>query len=303
MKKILFLFFLLIATTLASRAQCWDVWLTINFDDSQCMDRLSIDTTSNPNNIWQIGYANKSVMDSTICTTKVIVTDTTQPYPKNDTSSFIIKTSVTPGVYYDGRNFAGYYYVQSDSLKDYGKIEFSPDHGLTWIDMLNDTNYANNFKWNPKPILTGRSKICRSFWGTFFDLGSTFNLNMGDTVLFRFTFISDSTFDNLGGLMFNNINFSDFVEGMSEIRFKTLRTNVYPNPGDDHFTIDFENPLGHSFQLKVYDIRSKMVYIQEGITGEKVFFDAKPYAPDTYIYKLTDLEAKKRGWGRFVIAR
>jgi hypothetical protein len=46
-----------------------------------------------------------------------------------------------------------------------------------------------------------------------------------------------------------------------------------------------------------------MVYMQEGITGEKVFFDAKSYAPDTYIYKLTDLEAKKRGWGRFVIAR
>ncbi len=103
--------------------------------------------------------------------------------------------------------------------------------------------------------------------------------------------------------MFDNLSFNDWVEGMSEIRFKTIRTSIYPNPGDDHFTIDFENPLNHSFQLKVYDIRSKMVYMQEGITGEKVFFDAKSYAPDTYIYKLTDLEAKKRGWGRFVIAR
>jgi hypothetical protein len=303
MKKIITLFFLLSVFCLSSRAQCNDQMFNINFDSPYCLDRLTIDTVNHPNNIWQIGRWHKSLPDSLECTTKLIATDTSQSYPVNDSSVFIIKTIVTPGVYYDCRNFYGTYYAQTDSLKDYGTIEFSPDRGVTWVDMLNDTNYANNFKWNPKPILTGRSHSCNLFWGNFFDLGSTFNLNIGDTILFRISFISDSTFDNLGGLMFDNIQFSDWVEGMSEIRFKTIRTNIFPNPGDDQFTIDFDNPQSHSFQLKVYDIRSKMVFMQEGLTGDKVFLDTKQYAPDTYIYKLTDQEASKRGWGKFVIAR
>jgi hypothetical protein len=140
-------------------------------------------------------------------------------------------------------------------------------------------------------------------YGMFFDLGSTFNLIMGDTVLFRFSFISDSLFDNLGGLMFDEIQFHDFIEGMAKIRFKTIRTNIYPNPGNDLFTIDFDNPDTHPFQLKVYDIRSKMVYIQEDITANKVVLHTPDYAPDTYVYKLTDLNAQKRGWGKFVITR
>jgi hypothetical protein len=303
MKNFIVLFFLLNASVLTGLAQCSDQMLYINFDNPDCMERLTIDTTYSHHNSWQIGLANKAGLDSNVCTTKVIITDTAQPYPVNDTSVFIIKSAVTQGIYFDCRNFTGNYYVQSDSLKDYGKIEFSPDRGFTWVDMINDTNYYNNFKWDTRPVLTGRSKTCRFFWGAFFDLGSTFNLNMGDTVLFRFTFISDSTFDNMGGLVFDNFAFGDWVEGMSEIRFTTIRTNVYPNPGDDRFTIDFDNPLSHSFQLKVYDIRSKMVYMQEGITGNKVQLNTKLYAPDTYIYKLTNLEAKKRGWGRFVIAR
>jgi hypothetical protein len=46
-----------------------------------------------------------------------------------------------------------------------------------------------------------------------------------------------------------------------------------------------------------------MVFRQDNITGSKIFLDTKQYSPDTYIYKLTDIEAKKRGWGKFVIAR
>jgi len=303
MKRILFFFLLLIAACLSLHAQCNDQFIMINFDDSYCIDHLFIDTLSHHHNSWQIGHANKPMADSSVCNSKLIVTDTTQPYPVNDTSIFIIKSLVTPGIYYDGRMFSGYYYVQTDSLKDYGKIEFSPDRGLTWIDMINDTNYTYNFQWNPKPVFTGKSHSCRLFWGSFFDLGSTFNLNLGDTVLFRFTFISDSVFDNLSGLMIDDIHLNDFVEGMSEIRFKTIRTNIFPNPGNDFFTIDFDNPGSHAFELKIYDIRSKMVFRQDNITGSKIFLDTKQYSPDTYIYKLTDIEAKKRGWGKFVIAR
>jgi hypothetical protein len=284
-------------------AQCNDNWLTITFDDSNCLDRLFIDTVSNPANIWQIGKANKAFADTAICHTKAIITDTILPYPVNDTSVFIIKSIVTPGIYYDGRMFMGHYYVQTDSLKDYGKMEFSPNRGITWVDMLNDTSYAANFQWSTKPVLTGRSRICKTFWGTFFDLGSTFNLNMGDTILFRFTFISDSIFDNLSGLMFDDLQFADFVEGMSEIRFTTIKSTIFPNPGSDKFTISFENPAAHPFDLNVYTIHSKLLFRQENISDSRIELDTKSFDAGVYIYKITDLDARKRCWGRFTIVR
>lgn len=303
MKKLILLIVIAGFSFLQSRGQCFDNWLEISFDSAYCMERVFIDTVSNTNNIWQIGLADKAVFDSAICFTKVIVTDTSQPYPINDTSAFIIKSAVTPGMYYGGRHLYGDYYVQSDSLKDYGKIEFSHDNGLTWVDMLNDTNYANNFKWWTKPVLSGNSKSCKSFIGDFWDMGSTFNLQIGDTILFRISFISDSIFDNLGGLMFDNLIFSDYVEGMSEIRFKTIKSNIFPNPGSDIFTIDFENPLSNTFELSIYDIRSKLMLKKEGITEKKIVIDTRSFMPDTYVYKITDWKNQKRGWGKFVIIR
>jgi hypothetical protein len=121
--------------------------------------------------------------------------------------------------------------------------------------------------------------------------------------LFRFTFISDSIYDNLGGLMYDYLYFFDFIEGISEIRFKPIRSSIYPNPTSDLFTIEFENPLSDPFELSIYDIRSKLVLKKENITDNKIVIDAKPFKPDIYIYKLTNMKAHKRCWGKFVTAK
>ncbi len=41
-----------------------------------------------------------------------------------------------------------------------------------------------------------------------------FPIELGDTVLFRFSFISDSIDNQKDGLMFDNIRFMDFTEGI-----------------------------------------------------------------------------------------
>ena len=62
------------------------------------------------------------------------------------------------GDFYGMKMLTGNYLVKSDSLKDYGKIEFSPDNGSTWIDIINDTAYSSSISWySAKPILTGNS--------------------------------------------------------------------------------------------------------------------------------------------------
>lgn len=68
-------------------------------------------------------------------------------------------------------------YNNSDSLNDYRMIEFSPDNGITWIDLLNDTEYSSYYYWQPpKPVLTGNSNGWQRFYVNVTNLGAIFNL-------------------------------------------------------------------------------------------------------------------------------
>jgi len=253
-------------------------------------------------NIWQIGNVHKSLIDTNSINTNVIITDTINPYPTNNYSSFIIQNLASYGDFYGMKMLTGNYLVKSDSLKDYGKIEFSPDNGSTWIDIINDTAYSSSISWySAKPILTGNSGNFYSFFDVLLaDNGSVFNIQLGDTLLYRFSFTSDSIYENLPGLLYDDICFYEFVEGMSETRFKPIKSKIYPNPVTESFTIEFENPDVGIFQLAVYDIHSKPILTKENITADKVTINAKQFKPNTYVYKLTNLTSKKRSWGKFI---
>ena len=108
---------------------------------------LSIDSISNSNNIWQIGQPQKNIFDSASSLPNAIVTDLTNPYSINDTSSFII-THVAGMGFWMGHTFdlSFDYFVDTDSLNDYGIIEFSPDNGATWCNLNDNSTYC--FWWN-----------------------------------------------------------------------------------------------------------------------------------------------------------
>lgn len=302
MKNLLILFFLLNSSLMFGQTPC-DNFFTYTFEDTTCMSRINIDTVNYHHNIWQVGHAQKSVFDGSICSTKVIVTDSVNPYPANDTSVFMLRTLAQMGAIYGILSFGGNYYVQTDTLKDYGKIEFSPDRGLTWIDLMKDTAYNASIHWfSPKPTFTGHSYTCKHFDVWITDIGSVFNIHYGDTLLFRFTFISDSVFDNLGGLMFDNIQFADFVEGISETHFIPIKSKIYPNPTSDMFTVEFENPLAETYEISIYDMHSKLMF-RENYTSNKIVINANLFKPDVYVYKLTNLKDHKRSWGKFVTAK
>ena len=298
MKKLIVIIFMINFQGLFSQEYCENYCLT--FDDTVCLSHLNIDTIPAPQNLWQIGMPHKVVIDSASYPSKAIITDTLDPYPVNNYSVFTVTNLATEGDIYGFRMIQGIYYVESDSLKDFGRMEFSPDYGISWIDLIKDTIYNANIQWLTMPVLTGHSFTAKYFELIMIENGSVFNIELGDTLTVRFTFISDSTFDNLSGLMYDDLCFWDFVEGISEIRFKPVKSRIYPNPSDDAFTIEFDNPREASFQLAIYDINSKLLLTKEDIASNQISLHLRHFSPGTYVYKLTNLRDRERAWGKFI---
>jgi len=296
------LFFLLLCSQYNFAQSCFDAYYCLTFDDTTCLYHLGIDTSLS-NNIWQVGVSHKPVLNFGSCSNLIsISTDTVNPYPVNNHSAFTITNIATSGDVFGFKMFSGSYAVQSDSLNDYGTIEISLDNGASWIDIINDTVYSNYFMWfSSKPVLTGHT--CANFSVDIGNLSGIQPINIGDTIIYRFSFFSDSIPDTLGGLMFDDICFFDFVEGVSQIRFAAIKSKIYPNPSERFFTIEFENPDAKQFQLAIYDICSKPMYNSDKITSDKVSLDLQNYPAGMYVYKIVNLETRKRSWGRFSVMK
>lgn len=298
MKKV---FTLLIMFFLASLANAQYYW-SINFEDSTFIERLFIDTNSNPLNIWQIGKPDKVIFDEAYSIPRAIVTDTISSYPVNDTSSFIITHIAGNGfaLHCCAASLNGYYWVNSDTLTDYGKIEFSPDHGMTWVDLINDTAYSSYIDWYYKATLTGNSNGWQYFAVSIPELGEVFNIQYDDTILYRFTFISDSIHTNKEGLVFDNFQFEDYAEGIEESQFDFIYSKIFPNPSSGIVNISFENKNHVPFDLFIYDNLGRIVLQYKQFESNFFEFNMRNLSIGNYYYKLRSPEGKF-STGKFVL--
>ena len=233
---------------------------TLNFDNTIGLENLHFDTISTSNNIWEIGIPNKNKFDSALSLPNAICTDLNNPYPINDTSLFIISNIANGGFEYCHTVIlAGKYKVDTDTLNDFGKIEFSPNNGQTWIDLLTDTIYAQKYCyewWSEKPNFTGLSLEWREFYvwlagfGIEFDIG---DYNNYDTVQYRFSFISDSLQTNKDGWILDDLRFIDYVESIELEKLNTFNSIAYPNPAQNIVTISFSNEFKKKFNIALFD--------------------------------------------------
>jgi hypothetical protein len=282
----------LTAFSLKCQTRNWTYNLT--FDDLSGLKHLYIDTTSNPNNIWQIGRPQKSVFSSAYSPLNAIVTDTISPYPNNDTSIFIIKNTAGGGsTGLHTVSLRGYYYVNSDSLKDFGIIEYSHDNGNSWINLLQDTItidtlsqhwvwYWEQYGWN-KPVLSGNSNGWIQFSTNLALVAYANHVNYGDTVLFRFTFISDSIQTNKAGLMFDDLYFDDYYEGIPEFQYNL--SLVSPNPFSQSTRISF-NQSYNNIALEVYNLQGQLVAQDHYENSKGIVFERKGLSEGMYFLKL-----------------
>ena len=100
----------------------------LTFEDTAHYGKLFIDTVSFPDNIWQIGSPQKNILNEAFSPPNVIIPDTINSYSISDTSIFKVIHRVNIALALEQKmELSGHYKVDSDSLEDFGMIEYSPD--------------------------------------------------------------------------------------------------------------------------------------------------------------------------------
>lgn len=232
---------------------------TFSFDDSTYSTYIKIDSQTYHNNSWIVGTPNKALFNTANSIPNAILTDKQNPYPVNDTSVFIFRYKTIDEYPHDNTFFSFSFAYQLDiDSGEIARVEVSGDTGHTWIDMLKeDTTY--DFMWfNKKPILHKTLNGWQSFGAIMTDwvydhkgYPQTFT---ADTLLFRFTFISDSIQTNKNGWMIDDIIIRESFESVEDILNNALFT-LYPNPPDGSFfikqqTANYTNPAVTIYNLQ-----------------------------------------------------
>lgn len=245
--------------------------------------------------IWQVGTPQKNILDTAFYGTRVIMTDTVNPYPPNDTSSFtVIQPITTYDPNYTGwGTYTGHYFgwvnVDTDTILDYMIIESSFDGGSSWVSF--------------QILQSGSSNGWRFFGVDFSTLMTTYNIQTGDTLLHKFTFISDSINNNRDGIMLDGIEFHDVYMNTENIESTQLKINTYPNPATDVVYIHIPQiPNKENLHLGLYHLEGKLLR-EKAIpnTNESYQMDLQDLPRATYILQLRDQKGMILGAEKIIL--
>jgi len=271
MKKLILLFILSFSIS-NMYAQYAD---SINFEQPNA--KIVILPTSN--NLWQIGTPHKTFFNSAHHGNRAIVTDTMSNYPPNDTSSFLY--IIHHGLVQTCRTCMSFSHkYDMDTIGDKGIIEASYDGGNSWL-IVKDTNGDfgmgwSYFQWNSdiiesssnyqmhKLITNGksngwiRSEFC---WHWFLPVKNDTIIVMPDSLMLRFTFISDSVIKNKEGWMIDDIG--TWAAGAGECsgieeNASQQHAKVSPNPFSTSTQISFDKTYPN-IALSLYDLQGKLL--------------------------------------------
>ncbi|MEZ5070689.1 MAG: T9SS type A sorting domain-containing protein [Bacteroidales bacterium] len=270
----------------------------ITFEDESEYGRIHIENADRPEALWQIGAPQKGNLNDAYSGSNVIITDLENPYPAGDTSSFCILHKAELALASDHEMILdGYYKVDADSLHDYGSMEMSLDKGESWINMQH--GYPDSIlSWQTeKPVLTGLSD-----WTHFLVLVGNFGtlIAYGDTVYFRFSFVSDETPDSRGGLMFDDLGVYDTWEGISTKNDSEFATKAYPSPASTDLYLRSETHRMMEGRIDIVDILGKKVLQVREVFGEEARIDVSGLPPGMYYYLLTTQESGMYSTGKFM---
>ena len=277
----------------------WGINFENNSWSSVFEERIVRDTLSNPNCKWQIGKPRKTVFDSAYQSSRALVTDTANPLPPNDTSVFILKHARDNANPFHIFTMNFVYKMDGDS-NDFGTIEISPDTGHTWINVLTeDTLYDMRYHF-ARPTLSGSTNGWKHFWLDMAQWASadpqftSYPVYLtADTILFRFTYITDSDTTPRDGWMIDNIEFGDWWEGVEQIRYDALVT-VYPNPAANNLFISTDTGLPKNTSVQIFDLNGKKVFEKKPFTAPSINIAHLPNGFYTLRYETVDGFAAKR---------
>jgi len=306
MEKSVLAILLLIISCCRGYGQCSETAGFLNFEDTtgyydRLMQRDSTDTV----NRWQIGRPNKAVLNSAYSPVNVIITDTTNTYKPNDTSVFTF--ALTPGPssrYWHWNIFSGRYYVNSDTLTDYGRIEYSPNKGVTWINLLEDTTGLVIWEFpygTEKPVLSGNSNDWKLFECRINipDSIHVFSHNWTvDTAIYRISFITDSIETYKDGLMFDCLYIGEAIESVTDPYAANSLITVYPTPAQSTLRVSYAQPM-HQPQIRITNSLGQTMRIMNNYTATDIDITELPNG----VYMLQCADDKVCASKRFVVSR
>ena len=279
----------------------------MDFDQLTYIGLPHIDTADGHGGVWQIGAPQKQVFTTAYSVPNVIVTDTLHTYPPNDTSRFTIV-----GLAGQGWNWphtvalSGYYQADTDSLNDFATIEVSYNPDSAWIDLIRDTVLAPLIYWSDgAPSFTGTTNGWQYFNANLSEMMSHLfpsghQVEVGDTIRWRFTFISDSLDNDRDGIMFDDLYFEDWAEGIPEYSAITFHSTVAPMPVADELNLIYETAGLDKIDLTIRDARGTVVRHEHMRAEHKSRIDIHDLAAGPYMYSIQANNGRDRSAGRFV---
>lgn len=249
---------------------------------------IQIDTAAS--NIWQIGPPQKSIFDSAFSFPNVIVTDTLHFYPTNNSSSF--KFTIIPWEYWGVLAIQWMQKLDIDTVEDGGIIEFSVDAGETW-DNVFDNPYVYNFYGYDTINVDTLSNGQIAFVGTdssWKDLWLCYDmtwLNYNDSIMVRYTLLSDSIENNNEGWMIDNIMVHlTLIHTVNEVEQKEY-LKIQPNPTSGKIDILARKIEGVHIIEKMELVNMEGKVVQEfGISPTKFSINIGHHPDGVYFLKI-----------------
>jgi Secretion system C-terminal sorting domain len=269
--------------------------------DTSVWNSILIDIDTASQNVWQIGTPQKSIFNSAATQPNAIVTDTVNFYPANNTSRFIAK------VYMQFGNW-GIFALQwkqkldLDTAFDGGIIEYSTDTGNSWVNVFNTPFVYNFYGFQPtnqdtlaggEIAFSGTDTTWRDIW-LCFDLSWLQQFQFNDTILFRFTLLSDSVNNNKEGWMIDNmLAHITWIHTVNEVEQENY-LNVFPNPANNIVHLQARKIMDYHIieTMELVDPLGRIIDRWVNIPT-KFWFDTSKYNEGMYFLKVkTNLQSE-----------
>lgn len=263
------------------------------FDGGASTNSIMVSVAANTNNIWQIGKPQKTLFYSAATLPNAIVTDTLNFYPKNNNSKFVL-TIKNP--YMNSPFPFALQWKQKlnmDSKKDGGIVEFSNNGGGTWQNTHNNVNVYQYYGFQPankdtininEYCFSGTDTTWRDIWLCLAPAIANFN----DTILFRYTFKSDSVNTNKEGWMIDNfMAHTTIFHPVKEIS-QIDEVVVYPTITNGIVNVEVKktSPTDIIDKIELLNVDGKIMEWY-GQNYTKVVLDLSKHIPGIYYVKIS----------------
>jgi hypothetical protein len=245
---------------------------------------IRLDTDSS--NIWEIGKPQKTIFSTAKTVPNTIVTDKVNPYPKNNLSRFQFSC-----LSYNNWGVSALQWAQKFDMSqnaDGGMVEFSFDGGNIWLNAFNNPYVYNFYGFdtankgtlaNGMLGFTGRDTAWKDIWLCFNNSWSS----QFDSIIVRFTLVSDSVEETKEGWLVDNIIVKPTIIHTAVTPISAEYLKVYPNPTKDILYIELQKVAQFHLieKMELTNSQGQVVDKWEKLPT-KFFIDTKKYAAGVY---------------------